>query len=197
MKLAKQIILLSAALVLAMGIAFTCISGIVIGTQTSVKSVKLTEAITYDSKVHDANVKRDAAIKGADDQKVIDIAAAAEDADLINKANDKHSAAVKEAKRVRSVEVTTAKRNRDKAITTAKKDAYKAAFWYTSKTTHTDGGVINATATAEHQRLTPMALMLVSGLSMTFIGGGLVLTVVLLNKNEAKKAPAPKAAKAA
>lgn len=194
MKLAKQIILLSAALVLAMGLAFTCISGIVIGTQTSVKSEKLTAEIAYttakktaDDTLKTAKTTRDNALAAAEALEG-DAKTAA-----INAANETYDIAVA----VRKAAVLKAQRDKDIAISTAKKAAYKAAFWYTSKTTHTDGGVINATATAEHQRLTPMALMLVSGLSMIFIGGGLVLTVVLLNKNEAKKAPAPKAAKAA
>jgi len=214
MKLAKQIITLSAALLLCMGVAFTLISGIVVCGQTSNgperKALKIanTENVRFTKEIHDARIKVveakevTDAYKAEDKAKEVTAAKKLRKDDLrkIDIAFQQSKTALRTGVGMRSVAVADTGVATASVVTvtagtnvTAKRDRVANAFWYTSARTQVEmGGAIGTVEIGTKQKLTTMGALMVAGIANMFVGAGLVLTVMLLNKREAGE-PAPKA----
>jgi hypothetical protein len=205
MKLAKQIITLSAAALLALGLSFVLISAITIGTQSSTGPEAGVREIWYNESVTEINEKHD---KYINEVKAVVVGAAAINlkpakTDTAGNAPDIKTSTNEGAAESTSFATETDKNNGIAKAEKAKEDALRkaknahkenllsidksyatkltSAFTYAKTTVTYDastGNYENYSVSA----LTPMGCIMVTGLALTLAGGALVATVIIMNK---------------
>ena len=224
MKLAKQIITLSAVALCAMGLSFILISGIVIGAQASTGAEYKSLEITYTEQkreLTEANNKLiDAAKETLAEKEAATTGTEAEIAAAIKTAKENVTKAEKNKKDVLRKFKNLYEQNRivinkggylqnatiaaatgtfttttSSTMTMGWRARVQIAFMEISSTVETNLTASGSSETVnEGLRLTPMGTLMVLGISFTFIGGALVVTVIVMNKNQAGKKEAKKAA---
>ena len=213
MKLAKQIIKLSAIAIAAMGLSFILISGIIIGIETGTLPERKSLNITYTEQtrlldeIHDKliDAKKDAlatanakVVEGGytQAQKDIDVKTAqtalttaeknkADAIRTLDNANGQNLLTIKKGGKLQTatVNATTGAVTLTAASvdTLGSRDRIAAAFTEASGTFSMDGGVTTSTFDIQ---LTPMGALMVAGLVFSFVGGALVVTLVIMKKKE-------------
>ena len=224
MKLAKQIITLSAVALCAMGLSFILISGIVIGAQASTGPELRSLQITYTEQKRQLTEANDTLIKTAKDvlaeKEAVTTGTEAEIAAAIKTAKENVTKAEKHKKdelrklkntyeqnkivinkggKLTTVTITTSTGTISTATASETIDGWRsrleAAFMEPAGKVTTDG---SSTTIEAELKLTPMGTLMVLGIAFTFIGGALVVTVVVMNKHEAgNKEPKKESKKAA